>query len=142
MPDELANVDGDPLLHPVHELAAGRPTDAEIRTRAANDLFHRPAADICDRREGQAAVAHHLGRDSLIDAAGRLAIDQDGLIAVGVAVHKTRGHDLAIGVNRRARLRAGEIPYLHDAVGDDSDIARKPGVAAAIHDAATANKNI
>ena len=59
-------------------------------------------AALVDRRRRHAAVAHHVGRDALIDGRLGAGVAEHGQVGVGVGVDEPRRHVAPAGVDHDA----------------------------------------
>ena len=139
-----ANINAVGRVDTVEVLAEALPAprDAGVERRAGNifDGLHEfdegGLGAATHRREADAAVPHHHGRDTVPAARSDLFVPAHLTVVVGVDVDKTRGEQVAIGVDDTLGIPANTAlcgtAYRDNFAGNDCDITRESVRARAV----------
>jgi len=98
----------------------------ERRARDVLDSFHQLDQPLPvlwqDRREADAAVAHHHGRDPVPARRSELGVPRRLTVVVGVDVDESRGDEVTVGVDLACAAAIG-LPDCRDHAAGHRDIA-------------------
>jgi hypothetical protein len=150
MPDERRHVDAEPALLDgvqVLRIALPRPRDrrAERVERHALDEAEEPHDRVAvlraARRQREAAVAHHDGRDAVPRRRSRVAIPEELAVVVRVEVDEARREGEPPGVDL-ARAALGVTSDGGDASRRHRDVAAERRTARTVDDLRVANDEV
>ena len=96
---------------------------------------------VPDRREGQAAVAHHHGGHAVLRLAGAVGVPEQLRVEMGVMVDEARRHRQALGVDR-FRSAVFELAHFDDLAALHPDIGHIGRQTGTVNHTPTANHEI